>query len=79
MSATEQDRRENGDFDEVYKDKDFVEAVRKHEPANTPEVKEEVGCTHNQANTRLKKLKDAGEIQGKKLKSWTWWIEEGSA
>jgi predicted transcriptional regulator len=69
-------RDDQGDFQKEYPDSGFIEAVEEYNPATTSEVKEEVGCTHNQANNRLKKLRKQGKIDGKKTDRWIWYPAE---
>jgi len=57
-----------------YLDEDFLEAVRKHNPASTSEVADEVGCTRRNADFRLKKLADEGRVIRKKIAASQVWI-----
>jgi len=49
-----------------HEDSDFVNAVRKHEPATTAEVAEEVGISRQGADYRLRQLEDRGCVESKK-------------
>jgi DNA-binding Lrp family transcriptional regulator len=60
-----------------YLDEDFLNAVRKHNPASTSEVADEVGCTRRNADFRLKKLADEGKVIRKKIAaSQVWTLSE---
>jgi predicted transcriptional regulator len=47
-------------------DEDFIDAVRKHEPATTREVAEEIGISRQGADYRLRELEDKKEVKSKK-------------
>lgn len=68
---------ESGKLTERYSDEDFLEAVAKLEPASTREIAEAVGCSRRNADVRLRKLEEAGEIRKKKVgNSLTWFSAE---
>jgi predicted transcriptional regulator len=68
---------ESGKLSEQYSDEDFLEAVEEHEPASTKEIADEVGCSRRNADVRLRKLAEAGEIRKKKVgNSLTWFSTE---
>jgi predicted transcriptional regulator len=76
MVNTERDS-ESGKLTEQYTDEDFLEAVEEHEPASTREVADAVGCSRRNADVRLRKLEEAGEIRKKKVgNSLTWFSVE---
>jgi len=56
-----------------YSDSDFLDAVKKHAPASTFEVADEVGCTRRNADMRLKKLADDGTVKRKKIAASQVW------
>lgn len=53
--------------DVAHTEDEFLDAVRKHEPAGTREVADEVGVTRQGADYRLRKLRDEGKVQSKKV------------
>lgn len=76
MVNTERDE-ESGKLTEQYNDEEFLEAVEEHQPASTKEVAEAVGCSRRNADVRLRKLEEAGEIRKKKVgNSLTWFSAE---
>ena len=70
---TEERRNERGQFMPQYDDKEVLDAVRDHEPAGTSEVADALGCTTQNADYRLRKLRDAGRVESKKVgRSLVW-------
>jgi predicted transcriptional regulator len=70
---TDDRRDEQGRFAPEYSDGEFLDAVREHEPAGTSEVADAVGCTTQNADYRLRKLRDAGRVKSKKVgRSLVW-------
>lgn len=67
MSGEEDPRRQ-------YLDEDFLNAVRKYNPASTSEVADEVGCTRRNADFRLKKLADEERVKRKKIAASQIWV-----
>ena len=68
---------DSGKIASKYSDEDFLEAVEKHEPASTSEVAEAVGCSRRNANVRLDKLEEAGEVQSKMAGNSLIWLLAG--
>lgn len=68
---------ESGKLTEQYTDEDFLEAVEQHEPASTREVADEVGCSRRNADVRLRKLEEAGEVGKKKVGNSLTWLSVG--
>lgn len=64
--------------DVVHTDKEFLEAVRKHEPTGTKEIADEVGVTRQGADYRLRKLRDGVRVDSKKVDrdSLVWTLAE---
>lgn len=52
----------------------FVEAVEILGLASTRDVAEEVGCSYDLAYRRLKKLREEGEVEGKKIGNTYHWM-----
>lgn len=72
------DRDERGRYRQEYTDEDFLDAVREHEPATTSEVAEAVGCVRQNADYRLRQLREAGRVESKKVgPSLVWMISGG--
>jgi len=70
---TEERRNERGQFTPQYDDEEILDAVRDHEPAGTSEVADALGCTTQNADYRLRKLRDAGRVESKKVgRSLVW-------
>ena len=70
---TEEQRNERGQFTPQYDDEEVLDAVRDHEPAGTSEVADALGCTTQNADYRLRKLRDAGRVESKKVgRSLVW-------
>ena len=70
---TEERRNERGQFTPQYDDEEVLDAVRDHEPAGTSEVADALGCTTQNADYRLRKLRDAGRAERKKVgRSLVW-------
>lgn len=66
---------ETGRITRRYCDEAFLKAVRKHEPASTKEVADQVGCTRRNADIRLRALEDKEKIRHKMAgKSLIWMI-----
>jgi predicted transcriptional regulator len=76
MGNTERDP-DSGKLTEQYSDEDFLEAVAEHEPASTKEVAEAVGCSRRNADVRLRRLEEAGQVSKKMVgNSLTWFVAE---
>ncbi|AUV80259.1 hypothetical protein C2R22_00095 [Salinigranum rubrum] len=70
---TEDRRDEHGQFAPEYTTEEFLNAVREHEPAGTSEVAEAVGCTTQNADYRLRQLREGGRVASKKIgRSLVW-------
>lgn len=70
--------REGGRFAPEHPDEAFVSAVGEREPAGTGEVAEAVGCSRQNADYRLRKLRDTGEVRSKKVGgNLAWMLREG--
>ena len=70
---SERDRDSSGRFKPEVSDKEILDAVRDHEPAGTSEVAESVGLARQNADYRLRKLRDAGRVESKKVgRSLVW-------
>jgi len=68
------DRNRQGRFTPEHTDETFLAAVRAHEPAATSEVADEVGVTRQAADYRLRKLRDAGRVNSKKIAASLVWF-----
>ena len=70
---TENQRDDHGRFAPKYTDEEFLDAVRRHNPAGTSEVAEAVGCTTQNADHPLRQLEDAARVESKKVgRSLVW-------
>lgn len=63
----DRDRDEGGRFEKEYSDKEVLAAVRKHEPAGTAEVANELGIARQSADFRLRTLVDQNRLTVKKV------------
>ncbi|MFA1612018.1 hypothetical protein [Halobellus rubicundus] len=71
---------EASDGREKYPDEAFLEAVREQQPASTQEVAEAVGCTRRNADYRLRRLRDEGDVDAKMVgNSLVWFPSERSS
>ncbi|UPM42859.1 winged helix-turn-helix transcriptional regulator [Halocatena salina] len=58
-------------------DEDYIEAVKKHSPASTREVAEEVGVTRQGADYRLRKLESEGQVRSERIgNSLAWFLSK---
>lgn len=65
MSNT--DRDEQGRFAAKHTDDDVLAAVRKHEPAGTTEVADELGSKRPSADYRLRRLEEERKVTSKMI------------
>ena len=73
----DRERNEGGRFEPEYTDEVVLDAVRKHEPAGTKEVADELGIARQSADYRLRRLLDEGRVSKKKVgNSLVWSAEE---
>lgn len=70
-------RDDSGRYSTRYTDKDFLAAVREHSPAATSEVAEHVGCVRQNADRRLRELRERGTVESKKIgASLVWFVAD---
>jgi DNA-binding Lrp family transcriptional regulator len=70
-------RNQHGRFTPEHTDTDILAAVRAHEPAATSEVADEVGMTRQGADRRLRRLRDTGRVNSKKIgASLVWFVRD---
>lgn len=63
--------------DMAHDEEEYLDAIRKHSPASTSEVADEVGVTRQGADYRLRQLRDDGKVRAKKVgNSLIWMLEE---
>jgi len=60
-------RDEKGRLLPKYDEEEILEAVGEHSPAATSEVADEVGCTRQNADYRLRQLEERGLVESKKI------------
>lgn len=73
----EKQRNADGQFTPEHTDEEILAAVRAHEPAATSEVAGEVGMTRQGADRRLRRLRDEGRVNSKKIgASLVWFAPE---
>jgi predicted transcriptional regulator len=72
---SERDRDSSGRFKPEVSEKEILEAVREHEPAGTGEVGEAIGLARQNADYRLRRLEEEGEVESKKVgRSLVWML-----
>ncbi|WP_254544557.1 helix-turn-helix domain-containing protein [Halomarina pelagica] len=70
-------RDERGRYEPTYSAEEILAAVREYEPAGTMEVAEAVGCARQNADYRLRRLRDAGKVSSKKVgRTLVWFTAE---
>ena len=67
-------RDDSGRYSARYTDENFLDAVREHAPAATSEVAEYVGCVRQNADRRLRALRDRGAVESKKIGASLVWF-----
>jgi predicted ArsR family transcriptional regulator len=67
-------RDDSGRYSTRYTDEDFLAAVRDHMPAATSEVAEHVGCVRQNADRRLRALRERGRVESKKIGASLVWF-----
>lgn len=70
----EKDRSTDGRFKSETTDAEILAAVRAHEPAATSEVSTEVDMTRQGADRRLRRLRDEGRVNSKKIGASLVWF-----
>jgi predicted transcriptional regulator len=69
-------RNQKGRFTPEHTDGDILAAVRAHEPAGTSEIADEVGMSRQGADRRLRRLRDGGRVNSKKIAASRIWFTE---
>lgn len=73
----DRNRDGHGRYREEYTEEEFLDAVREHEPATTSEVAEAVGCVRQNADYRLRQLREAEKVDNKKVgPSLVWMVTD---
>jgi len=68
----------SGSAEGRHSDKEYLDAVREHEPAATSEIAKAVGVARQSADYRLRKLEDEDKVTSKKIgNSLAWSLAEG--
>ncbi|MCX2819971.1 ArsR family transcriptional regulator [Haladaptatus sp. F3-133] len=74
------ERDEQGRVEPRQSDKEVVDAVRKHEPAATKEVADELDMARQSADYRLRKLKEEKRVRSKMVgNSLVWMVRRSEA
>ncbi|MDY6817052.1 MAG: winged helix-turn-helix domain-containing protein [Halobacteriales archaeon] len=77
---SENERDDHGQFQAEHDDQEYLAAVAAHEPAGTTEIADAVGVTRQNADKRLRRLRDDGKLDCKKIgTSLVWTLSEGQA
>ena len=76
---SERKRDTNGQFEPEVSDSAILDAVSTNEPAGTAEVGDAVGLARQNADYRLRKLRDAGRVESKKVgQALVWTVTDNS-
>ncbi|PSP60217.1 hypothetical protein BRC73_03250, partial [Halobacteriales archaeon QH_7_66_37] len=59
-------RDTHGRYTSEYADEEILKAVREHAPASTKEIADAVGCSRQNADRRLRQLRERGAVASKK-------------
>lgn len=71
------DRNEDGRISKTRTDREVLDAVEEHQPAGTADVAEALGVTRQAADYRLRRLREDGRVDGKKVGgSLIWTVEQ---
>jgi len=77
LSMSERDRDSTGRFKPEVSDEEIIEAVRENEPAGTSEVGDAVGLARQNADYRLRQLRNDGRVKSKKVgRSLVWTVTD---
>lgn len=72
-------RDDNGRYTAKYNGEKILDAVREHAPASTKEIADAVGCARQNADRRLRELRERGAVASKKIgPALVWWIDESA-
>ena len=76
---TDRQRDNSGQFEPEVSDSEILDAVRENEPAGTTEVSDAVGLARQNADYRLRQLRDTGRVESKKVgQSLVWMLADES-
>jgi DNA-binding Lrp family transcriptional regulator len=67
-------RNEQGRFEPEHTDADVLAAVDAHAPAATSEVADALGVSRQAADYRLRRLRDEGQVNSKKIGASLVWF-----
>lgn len=67
-------REKTGEISQKFSDDEYLEAVRKNEPAGTSEVAKAVGVERQSADYRLRKLEEEGPVESKMVGNSLVWM-----
>ena len=65
---------DSGKIAQKYTDEDFLEAVKKCQPASTKEVADVVGCSRRNADVRLRRLEENNSVESKMVGNSLVWV-----
>ena len=72
-------RDTRGRYTLEYADEEILEAVRDHAPASTKEIADAVGCSRQNADRRLRQLRERGAVASKKTgPALVWWLDDSA-
>ena len=75
---SENGRDNHGHFQAEHADQEYLAAVAEHEPAGTAEIAATVGVTRQNADRRLRRLREAEQLSCKKIgTALVWTLEDG--
>lgn len=70
---TDENRTDEGQFDEQYSTSSYFEAIRSQDDPTTADVADRVGCTRRNALDRLRKLEKQGQVRSRKIGNANVW------
>lgn len=77
IDTGEEGRDDRGHFQAEHDDQEYLAAVAGREPAGTAEIADAVGVTRQNADKRLRRLRDDGKLDCKKIgTSLVWTLNE---
>ena len=79
MPADSDTRDDHGRYTAKYDDEEILDAVREHAPASTKEIADAVGCARQNADRRLRELREQGAVTSKKTgPALVWWLDDSA-
>lgn len=72
-------RDDRGRYTAEYTEDEILKAVHDHAPASTKEIADAVGCSRQNADRRLRELRERGVVASKKTgPALVWWLDDSA-